>query len=259
MHRSSKISFTRVAIVCIAIAVILGGGWFFLLRDSGAPTNRAGNDIAKNQPSQTTFDKTRYSLADPASPWVIANKRRPLSPIDYAPPLATPNIPLRLAGGSPEMQVSTQMIPALEQLINGAKASGMQLMLASGYRSYQQQITVYNSEVKRFGQVTADRESARPGHSEHQTGLAADIEPVNRQCEIAVCFGDLAEGKWLAAHAYEYGFIIRYPNGSEPTTGYTYEPWHIRYVGVNLSKELHAQGSPLLEDFFSLGAAPNYN
>lgn len=226
---------------------------------TGEPGTAQSGD--RNQTTSPRFNKTQQSLNDPASPWVIVNKRRPLSPATYAPPLATPNVPLRLqgdGGDNPEMQVSTQIVSAMERLFAAAKTDGLDLMLASGYRSYQQQVIVYNAEVKQNGQAAADRESARPGHSEHQTGLAIDVEPASRQCEVQVCFGELPEGKWVAAHAHEHGFIIRYANGSEPVTGYSYEPWHLRYVGKELATEVHRQGNPPLETFFGLGAAPDY-
>lgn len=209
-------------------------------------------------PQPAKFDTSRYSLESPTSPWVIANKRRPLSPKDFAPQLATPAVPLRLAGSNPEMQVSSQIVPAVEQLFAAAKAAGFDLLLASGFRSYQQQVAVYNAEVRRHGQGQADRQSARPGHSEHQTGLGIDVGPASRQCEIQECFGEMAEGKWVAANAHRYGFILRYLPGNEAITGYTYEPWHLRYVGPELAAEIHEQGNPPLESFFKLGPAADY-
>ena len=204
------------------------------------------------------FDSKQYSIDDPASLWVIVNKRRPLNPKTYAPSLAVPNVPLRTSAGSGEMHVSTQMAPALEKLVAASNAAGVPLMLASGYRSYDLQVGVYGAEVKNYGQAAADRESARPGYSEHQTGLAADLEPTSRTCEVTQCFGQMAEGKWLAENAYKYGFVIRYPDGKESTTGYIYEPWHVRYVGTSLAQEIHKQGNVPLETFFKLDAAPSY-
>jgi D-alanyl-D-alanine carboxypeptidase len=209
-------------------------------------------------PKPEAFNKTRYSINTASSQWVVVNKHRQLEPVDFTPQLATPNVPLRLSASYPEMQVSGQMVAALQQLFDGASKAGLNLMVASGYRSYQTQIGVYGAEVNRNGQAAADRESARPGYSEHQTGLAVDIEPANRQCEIEVCFGELPEGKWVAANAHKYGFIIRYQHGTEAVTGYTYEPWHIRYVGTELANELHRLGNPALETFFGVGAAPTY-
>ena len=209
-------------------------------------------------PATPGFNDKLFSLTDPASPWVIVNKQRPLAPKTYAPDVVVPNMPLRSSGSSGEMHVGKQMAPALEKMYEASKAAGVPLMLASGYRSYDLQVAVYGAEVKNYGQATADRESARPGYSEHQTGLAADLEPVGRNCEVAQCFGATPEGKWLAANAADYGFIIRYGEGQEPITGYLHEPWHVRYVGVELAKEVKQKGNIPLETFFKLGAAANY-
>jgi len=247
-----------IAAVCGLLIIV--GSVFFVVQQGSVDNRQVTNDASNtnNKAVQPSFDKKQYSLDDPASQWVVVNKRRPLQPVDYAPPLAAPAVPLRLSAGSLEMQLSTQIIPAVEQLFAAAKQDGLSLMVASGYRSYQTQVAVYGNEVKRNGQQTADRQSARPGHSEHQTGLALDVEPTTRQCEVAVCFGDLPEGKWIAQNAHKFGFIIRYSQPHEATTGYTYEPWHIRYVGKSLAAELRKQGNPPLERFFELSAAPDY-
>ncbi len=109
------------------------------------------------------------------------------------------------------------------------------------------------------GKAVADTQSARPGFSEHQTGLAADIEPASRTCEVQECFGDTPEGQWVAANAYKYGFVIRYPKDMQHVTGYIYEPWHVRYVGKKLAEQMHKEGVATLEQFFGLENAPDYN
>lgn len=243
----------------LVIIVLFLGGW--LVRNQLQPDSSpsvAQPAKTNPKPATQTFDKTTYSNDQPTSPWLITNKRRPLSPVDYTPPLAAPAVTLRLPASNPEMQVSQQIVGAVQGLFAAAKQDGIELMVASGFRSYSQQVAVYNAEVGRNGRDKADRESARPGHSEHQTGLALDVEPVTRQCEVEVCFGDLPEGKWVAANAHNHGFIIRYMPGTEAITGYTYEPWHLRYVGKELAAEVYRLGNPPLEIFFELGAAPDY-
>lgn len=203
------------------------------------------------------FNKTQYSVNDPASIWVVVNKGRVL-PSGYTPAnLAVPNVPLRLSANNPEMHVRQEVATVMEKLFAAAVADGLHLMLASGYRSHVEQVSVYNAEVQNNGQAKADSESARPGHSEHQTGLAADLEPTSRNCELSACFADTPEGKWLAANAYKYGFIIRYQSGKKPLTGYTYEPWHIRYVGVDLANQINQTGQAL-EQFFGLPTFVDY-
>jgi D-alanyl-D-alanine carboxypeptidase len=112
--------------------------------------------------------------------------------------------------------------------------------------------------VQSEGQAVADTQSARPGYSEHQSGLAADLEPASRKCEVDQCFGDTPEGKWLSANAYKYGFVIRYPLGLDNITGYEYEPWHVRYVGIALSTEMHDEGILTLEQFFAISGGTAY-
>jgi len=130
-------------------------------------------------------------------------------------------------------------------------------MLASGYRSYSDQASVYSAYVSQSGVAQADTFSARPGHSEHQTGLAADIEPLSRTCEVEQCFENTKEGQWLAANSYKFGFVIRYQKNTQDLTGYEYEPWHVRYVGKYLALKLYRSGQTL-EQFFSLPAYTTY-
>lgn len=130
---------------------------------------------------------------------------------------------------------------ALMDLQVGAGLAGYSIQMLSGYRSYDYQAQLYQSYVNRDGQAKADTYSARPGYSEHQTGLAFDVG------QLDYGYGDTPEGKWLYEHAHEYGFIIRYQKGKEQITGYTYEPWHIRYVGVKAASEIYQKGITLEE------------
>lgn len=130
---------------------------------------------------------------------------------------------------------------ALVRLQNDAYALGYDMSLLSGYRSYDYQKQLYESYVARDGQAAADRYSARPGTSEHQTGLAFDVASLEQS------FGQSEAGIWLANHAHEYGFIIRYPQGKEHITGYMYEPWHIRYLGYDVANDVYASGLTLEE------------
>lgn len=219
-------------------------------------------DTAKEQPSSQTakeFNKSARSLSDSNSIWVIVNKKRPLQPTSYEPSdRVTPNVPLRLKNGGTEMTLRQAAAEALEQMVNDAKKDGIQLMLASGYRSFGYQDNLYKGYVARQGQTAADTQSARAGYSEHQTGLAADVEPLDRNCEIEECFADTAEGKWVAARAHHYGFIIRYPKDKQHITGYIYEPWHLRYVGTELASEIAKTPGQTLESFFGLENASSY-
>ena len=130
---------------------------------------------------------------------------------------------------------------ALQEMFAAAKVDGFELFVKSGFRSYQTQKNLYNNYFKRDGAAAADRYSARAGHSEHQTGLAFDINKSNSS------FAGSPEANWLAENCYKYGFIIRYPEGKEAITGYIYEPWHIRYLGVETATAVYNSGLCLEE------------
>jgi D-alanyl-D-alanine carboxypeptidase len=252
-----------IGIGLVVVAIIIGIIWSdHRMQNKPASSSKPASqqkgstDTKASQPA--AFDKKQYSLDDPNSIWVIANKQRPLQPKTYAPAdLVVPNVPLRTASSNGEMHVRQANARAMETMFAAAKAQGINLMLASGYRSYMLQVSVYSAEVKNYGQAVADSESARPGYSEHQTGLAADIEPASHQCEVTDCFANLPEGKWLAANEWQYGYVIRYRQGTQNIAGYKYEPWHVRYVGTALAAEIHKSGQPL-ETFFGLPVAPSY-
>jgi D-alanyl-D-alanine carboxypeptidase len=132
------------------------------------------------------------------------------------------------------------------------------MQIQNAHRSFAVQTTVHNRLVAQLGKEKAQAQSARPGYSEHQTGLTADVVGIPAVCSIAQCFGTTAQGTWLAANAWRFGFVIRYPEGKQQVTGYIYEPWHIRYVGVALATEMHETSVATLEEFFGLPPAPDY-
>lgn len=245
----------KVAAIVIALLVLGIIGYLGFSTLSSDPTPAPQNPGTSESRQSATFNKQKYSVDDPASIWVVANKQRPLNPKEYAPSdLVTPNVATKGA-----QQLRTEAATATEEMFAAAKAEGINLRVDSAYRSYARQVGVYGNEVKTYGQATADTQSARPGHSEHQTGLVADFGAASGKCSIADCFGTMAEGKWMAANAYKYGFLMRYTPTKQAITGYRYEPWHFRYVGKELALEMHNQTIETLEEFFGLPAAPNYN
>ena len=137
---------------------------------------------------------------------------------------------------------------AFKEMKSAAAKEGLNIWIASGFRSYELQQSLYNRYSDRDGKDAADRYSARPGHSEHQSGLAIDLN------EISSSFKDTAEGKWVAENCHKYGFILRYPQGKEAQTGYMYEPWHIRYVGVATATNIYNSGLSL-EEYFGITSA----
>ena len=247
--RIAAIAGAAIAVILILVIAIV------LLAPSPSSTPSGGvTNTPSSTPSPTptptptpTFNTAQFSIDDPASLWVVANKTRPLNPKNYVPALTSLNLP----GGG---QMRPEAAAALTQMFADYQAqSGTQLKVVSAYRSYTTQVATYNGWVSRLGQAQADRQSARPGTSEHQTGLAVDINTGSDQG-----FGKTPAGLWLAANSYKYGFILRYPDGLEPITGYEYEPWHFRFIGVDLATEMHTTGVQTLEQFFGLPAAPNY-
>jgi len=149
------------------------------------------------------------------------------------------------------MQISEVAADDLVDMFNAAENDGVELVFGSGYRSYALQKQFYDSYVTRDGQAAADRYSARPGTSEHQTGLSFDATSPSGSCHLEICFETTDQGEWLAENAYEWGYTLRYRKGKEKVTGYQYEPWHFRYVGSDLATELYEKDKTL-EEFFNL-------
>lgn len=221
---------------------------------TGSATATTAPTAAADKP-KSFFNKKQFSLDDPTSIWVVADKLRPLNPKNYVPPdlIETP-----VANVNPPT-LRKEAAGAMVQMFAAAKAEGAgDMTLQSAYRSYNVQVNVYNGYVNSAGQAGADAQSARPGFSEHQTGLAADISALPLKCALAACFGDTPQGKWLVANAYRFGYLLRYPADKVAITGYMYEPWHFRYIGVALATEMHDKGVTTLEEFFGLPAAPDY-
>ncbi|WP_025719947.1 M15 family metallopeptidase [Paenibacillus sp. 1-18] len=180
---------------------------------------------------------------------VVVNKKRSL-PIGYVPgDLVEPKVPFSFEGPHEKRQMRKEAADALEKLFAGAQKDGIELRAVSGYRSYKRQVSIFNNNVKTKGQAYATQVSAVPGTSEHQTGLAIDVSSPSVGNALEQAFGASKEGEWLAKHAPEYGFIIRYMKGKEDVTGYVYEPWHIRYVGEDIAEDVTKQGLTLEEYF----------
>ncbi|MFP3466956.1 M15 family metallopeptidase [Leifsonia sp. SIMBA_070] len=206
-------------------------------------------------PAVVGFDKAAQSTVDPASTWVVVNKPRALDPITYVPAdLTYPDV--RYVNHQPMRQETAAALVAMFQA--GKAEAGLDFSVQSAYRSFESQTGVYDDDVARNGQAYADTDTARPGHSEHQTGLAVDISAVPAQCSLDACFGETPQGRWLAANAWRFGFILRYPADKVAVTGFTFEPWHFRYIGTPLAAQLHATGVTTLEEFFAIPGGPSY-
>ena len=202
--------------------------------------------------SPAGIDLTAYSIDDPESIWVVVNKTRPLTPLDFEPSdLTNVDVP----GGG---QLTREAAGALERMHDAAVDDGAPFRVSTSYRSYNFQKGLFNDYARRFGAAKADTFSARAGYSEHQTGLVLDVNDPSG-CHLKKCFAETASGTWLIEHAADYGFIERYPDGKSETTGYTWEPWHWRYVGADLALYMRDQKIVTLEEVFGLPPAPDYN
>lgn len=204
-----------------------------------------------NYVSKPMFYQNVITVSNPDSMLVLVNKNYALSE-DYEPSdLVLPNV--LSTGYNPNQNIYLRKEAAihLEQLFYAAQnEAGLTLLARSGYRSYQTQISLYDRYVSQNGTEKADTFSARAGHSEHQTGLAMDVtaDSVNRQ--LVTDFGLTPEGIWLKENAHRFGYIIRYLEGREDETGYQYEPWHIRYVGVEAATEIY-ENNWILEQYLN--------
>jgi D-alanyl-D-alanine carboxypeptidase len=188
---------------------------------------------------------------------VVVNKRRPLKPANFAPRnLVQPRVSLAVSGEAALLNRTTAA--AAEKMFAAAAADGVSMTLASGYRSYATQTVTYNGHVSARGRAAADNVSARPGFSEHQTGWAFDIGDGGGACAFQPCFIEQPAAIWARENAHRFGFVVRYPWTFHQITGYYYEPWHLRYIGVEAATDMRKRGIATLEEYFGLGAAPGY-
>ncbi|MGI6141399.1 MAG: M15 family metallopeptidase [Caldicoprobacterales bacterium] len=199
------------------------------------------DQASEEKPANTGGNAESIVVSNPSAVDVLVNKKYEL-PADYKPKdLVTPNVPF--APGAYNKKMRKEAAGALEELFKAASAEGINLYAVSGFRSYATQKTIFQRNVKSRGSVeAANRYSAKPGYSEHQTGLAMDVTSKSVSYLLTSKFGEKAEGKWLKNNAHKYGFIIRFPKGKEKITGYIYEPWHIRYLGVDLATAVYESG-----------------
>lgn len=226
-----------------------------LRAEAKAAREKAANEAADaartaNESTVSTINSSACNAAsshsNPASIDVLVNKKHCLQPLSYAPgDLMTSN------GAT----LSAKAISAYNQLFAAAAAAGQGFSVTSSYRSYGDQVSTYNYWVSVSGKEGADTYSARPGYSEHQTGLAFDVAAGS--C-VLDCFGTTSQYQWFQANAADYGFIQRYYAGYENITGYKAEEWHYRYVGTTVAKDMRAKGIKTLEQYWDIPGGGYY-
>ncbi|WP_068778870.1 M15 family metallopeptidase [Paenibacillus sp. GM2] len=231
--------------------------------DNSKNNGDSGNTSTDNTGAGNTGSKNggagpdMAAASDVNSVAVLVNKEFAL-PDDYNPSdLVYPDVRFTFKEKIEKRMMRSEAAKALESLFDGAEKDGIYLAGVSAYRSHKTQTSLFNRYVARDGEEKAKTYSAVPGHSEHETGLAIDVSGSDGKCAAEDCFGGTKEAEWLAEHAPEYGFIIRYPEGKDSITGYKYEPWHIRFVGVDIASEIADRGITLEEYYGSIPVTAN--
>lgn len=189
------------------------------------------------------FESWGYMMPhqDPTDTLILVNKnnKAPAVPVT----LVKPDVQPTREAVSENIYMRPEAAAALEDLFEAAAQDGITLYATSGYRSYSTQKAIFERKLERMDEKQANASVAKPGYSEHQTGLAMDIEgETTKGTGLTEAFGESPEGIWAAEHCAEYGFIIRYPKGKTNITGYIYEPWHLRYVGKEAAAEITELG-----------------
>jgi D-alanyl-D-alanine carboxypeptidase len=240
----------RATALAVLLAIGLGSTGCSTTQDPSRTETRDGAGVpppASASPTPATaramFDLSAHPTDRAASLWVVVNRQRPLRPVGYVPELT------QVEG----YQVDPRVEDGLRALLRDGRRAGLDLRLMSAYRSFGYQSALFAARVAELGEAGARRVVALPGHSEHQTGLAVDFgRRSTGECNVQPCFAQTAEGRWLRRNAWQYGFLLRYPDGAGRITGYSAESWHYRYVGRPLAAHLRREGIATLERAFGL-------
>ncbi|MFB4165577.1 D-alanyl-D-alanine carboxypeptidase family protein [Alteribacillus sp. JSM 102045] len=190
-------------------------------------------------------------LVEPSSELALVNREFRL-PKKYEPEdLTVPDIPFPFEEDHPKKQIREPASKPLEELFGEAAEEGLQLYALSGYRSYDRQEAIFAANAAEDGEEEANQYSAKPGESEHQSGLAMDVSSPAADLALTDKFGETPEGQWLKENAHRFGFIIRYPDDKTDITGFQYEPWHLRYVGKEAAETMYEKDYTL-EEYYGL-------
>ena len=228
----------RIIVLAISSLFIIGSAFIVTKKDNIKAQNNTSNMSKNNYKNDGNLSASKEYIEGVQPLYidgiVVVNKKYGL-PQDYR---ATE-------------ELEKDAIDAAKRMMKSAEEDGIVIKIRSGYRSYNIQSTLYNNYVRRDGKEAADKYSAVPGYSEHQTGLAFDFTTSDTITSIGDWFTDTIQAKWLYENAYKYGFIIRYPEGKEDITGYQYESWHYRYIGEEHSIHF-AMNNLTLEEYLGL-------
>lgn len=246
MVKNRKKPTLRLA-VAILMLLVFSGFYFLLAPYVHEEVGEGEAQVSATIPPTEATTQTQPPAVDKSSEYlVLVNKTHGLGK-DYEPGDLKK---VKYAVSSREAQyqkLRKTAASAFNSLAKAAKKQGHTIKLTSGFRPYAYQKSLYETYVNKDGKYTAEQYSAKPGYSEHQSGLCADVSSPSVDYNLEQAYGSTKEGKWLAKNAHKYGFIIRYPKDKENITGYEYEPWHIRYVGEDAAKEIYEQKVTLEE------------
>lgn len=226
-------------------------GWYTIFVQRGVDimydesAAMAAKTLAAEQKKIELEDDTKitvpsFSVFAPNQSWMYVSKTAPLASTYQPSTLTKLAVPVGASDGP--MQLRAHVADQLKKLFDAANTEDLSLMVSSAYRSIADQQKLYDEFVTSKGETAAKQFVLAPGASEHHTGYAVDITDASAGCQADSDKCNLSpdSAAWLAEHAPDYGFIIRYPSGKEPITGIAHEPWHLRYVGVNLARKLTA-------------------
>ncbi len=249
-RKQSRRLFIRRSLLFVIILV----GFFLKSKipfyfDKVVADNLNKDDLEENNLNNENNSKQLIDKKDTDDILILVNKKRYLTS-DYKPSdLVVPNIKFSFDGEHEKKYMRKEAAKALEELFGQAYKEGVFIFGLSGYRSYRTQEGLFNNRASKVGEEEANKLSARPGESEHQTGLAMDITSQSVGFDLKEKFGDTMEGEWVKDNVHNFGFIIRYPKEKTHITGYNYEPWHIRYVGKKVAREIYNKDITLEEYF----------
>jgi zinc D-Ala-D-Ala carboxypeptidase len=251
--RFSRRRFFRVVgwpALGLAVAAVVGCG-----SDEEAPlaTPSGSPDAGRGTTSPAATATVAAGVRFDPDLHVIVDKKRKLP--DGFTPRNVEAIPAAWHSANASGQrLRADVIAAIRPMVEAALADHVVLRIESAYRSYDEQVSTFNYWVSVVGEKQARRESAEPGHSEHQLATTVDFADASNGWQLVESFAGTPSGRWLAANAHRFGFALSYPPDSEAITGYIYEPWHYRYIGVAAAQEWRASGKTLVEYLEALKA-----
>lgn len=258
-QKKKKLSINAMISSLLVFALLLFGLsiYAFMNREQIDKNLRDAATTPTSFKETTTTDKTLPAeLTTPSSKLVLVDSVHTL-PVDYVPSTLKDDIYLKST--SEVIPIDEETGNKAKEMMQAANDAGISLYVVTGYRSYEDQQKYYTSRMELLNNSEdAKKQVQAAGCSEHQTGLAIDFTDDPSNAQPTTDFGKTDAGKWLYEHAHEYGFILRYPEGKEDITGYTYEPWHYRYVGVETATAIYEQGpDTTFEEYFNINTNEN--